>query len=51
MSPGSKRKFKAGMENKHYPAPLASHEDVVNDPSVFWDTLRRFHFVMGTKFM
>ncbi|KAF9683197.1 hypothetical protein SADUNF_Sadunf05G0187400 [Salix dunnii] len=51
MSPGSKKICKAGMENKHYPAPLASHEDVVNDPSVFWDTLRRFHFVMGTKFM
>ncbi|KAJ7966924.1 High mobility group B-like protein [Quillaja saponaria] len=39
------------MEDKHYPAPLASHEDVVKDPLVFWDTLRRFHFVMGTKFM
>ncbi|KAJ6736462.1 HIGH MOBILITY GROUP B PROTEIN 9 [Salix viminalis] len=51
MSPGSKKILKAGMENKHYPAPLASHEDVVNNPSVFWDTLRRFHFVMGTKFM
>ncbi|KAG5246555.1 high mobility group protein [Salix suchowensis] len=51
MSPGSKKIFKAGMENKHYPAPLASHEDAVNNPSVFWDTLRRFHFVMGTKFM
>ncbi|XP_061361294.1 high mobility group B protein 9 [Gastrolobium bilobum] len=38
-------------EGKHYPPPFASHEDVVNHPSVFWDTLRRFHTVMGTKFM
>lgn len=40
-----------GDEGKHYPAPLAPHEDVVNDSTLFWDTLRRFHFVMGTKFM
>ncbi|CAK8569148.1 unnamed protein product [Lathyrus sativus] len=36
---------------KHYPPPLASHNDVVNDASLFWDTLRRFHFLMATKFM
>ncbi|XP_058780816.1 high mobility group B protein 9-like [Vicia villosa] len=36
---------------KHYPPPLASHNDVVNDATLFWDTLRRFHFLMATKFM
>nr|XP_048332258.1 high mobility group B protein 9 isoform X1 [Ziziphus jujuba var. spinosa] len=40
-----------GVQGVHYPAPLASHEDVVKDPIVFWDTLRRFHFLMNTKFM
>ncbi|OMO75452.1 hypothetical protein COLO4_26067 [Corchorus olitorius] len=39
------------LEMKEYPDPLASHDDIVKDPIVFWDTLRRFHFVMGTKFM
>ncbi|KAG7587215.1 ARID DNA-binding domain [Arabidopsis thaliana x Arabidopsis arenosa] len=36
---------------KEYPEPLASHEVVVKDSSVFWDTLRRFHSIMSTKFM
>ncbi|CAN8234491.1 unnamed protein product [Cochlearia groenlandica] len=36
---------------KEYPLPLASHEDVINKPSEFWDTLRRFHSIMATKFM
>ncbi|GKV42903.1 hypothetical protein SLEP1_g50263 [Rubroshorea leprosula] len=36
---------------KEYPEPLASHQDLVMDPVAFWDTLRRFHFIMGTKFM
>ncbi|XP_031381275.1 high mobility group B protein 9 isoform X1 [Punica granatum] len=34
-----------------YPAALAPHDAVVRDPAVFLDTLRRFHFLMGTKFM
>ncbi|KAJ7957928.1 High mobility group B-like protein [Quillaja saponaria] len=51
MSPLSLNKSLDDMETKHYPAPLASHEDVVKDPIVFWDTLRRFHSVMGIKFM
>ncbi|XP_010536443.1 PREDICTED: high mobility group B protein 9 [Tarenaya hassleriana] len=34
-----------------YPEPLASHDDAVKDLTLFWDTLRRFHFIMGTKFM
>ncbi|XP_010416521.1 PREDICTED: high mobility group B protein 9-like [Camelina sativa] len=36
---------------KEYPEPLDSHEVVVKDSSRFWDTLRRFHSVMSTKFM
>ncbi|KAJ1427368.1 High mobility group box domain [Sesbania bispinosa] len=40
-----------GDEGKHYPPPLASHEDIVNASSLFWDTLKQFHFIMGTKFM
>ncbi|KAF7829518.1 high mobility group B protein 9 [Senna tora] len=51
MSPVDANKLWSAEEVKHYPAPLASHDDVVKDPTVFWDTLRRFHFVMGTKFM
>ncbi|KAJ4821974.1 High mobility group B protein 9 [Turnera subulata] len=51
MSPARSRSYRDMVENKHYPLPLASHEDVVKDPSMFWDTLRRFHFIMGTKFM
>ncbi|CAA0812455.1 High mobility group B protein 9 [Striga hermonthica] len=34
----------------YYPVPLASHEDVVNDPTLFVNTLRSFHFAMGSKF-
>ncbi|CAK9178367.1 unnamed protein product [Ilex paraguariensis] len=40
-----------GVQDKHYPTPLASHEDVVKNPTLFWDTLRNFHSVLGTKFM
>ncbi|CAI9117006.1 OLC1v1018312C1 [Oldenlandia corymbosa var. corymbosa] len=36
---------------RSYPAPLASHEEVVANPSVFWDTLRIFHKTLGTKYM
>lgn len=36
---------------KQYPEALAPHDVVVKDPVVFWDTLRRFHFLMGSKFM
>uniref|UniRef100_A0A0E0IN46 ARID domain-containing protein n=1 Tax=Oryza nivara TaxID=4536 RepID=A0A0E0IN46_ORYNI len=34
-----------------YPPPLLSHEEVANDRAAFMDTLRRFHSLMGTKFM
>ncbi|KAA8537453.1 hypothetical protein F0562_026860 [Nyssa sinensis] len=40
-----------GADEKRYPVPLASHEDVVKDPILFWDTLRNFHSVLGTKYM
>ncbi|XP_010266072.1 PREDICTED: high mobility group B protein 9-like [Nelumbo nucifera] len=39
------------VEDKGYPSPLSSHEDVVKNPTVFWDTLRQFHSNLGTKFM
>ncbi|KAA8528789.1 hypothetical protein F0562_036144 [Nyssa sinensis] len=39
------------VAHKRYPAPLASHEDVVNDPILFSDTLRNFHSMLGTKYM
>ncbi|PON60615.1 ARID DNA-binding domain containing protein [Parasponia andersonii] len=51
MSPVARSKGWNGVQDMHYPAPLASHDDVVKDPIVFWDTLRRFHFQMNTKFM
>ncbi|WCJ44305.1 HMG (high mobility group) box protein with ARID/BRIGHT DNA-binding domain [Euphorbia peplus] len=51
MSPVAKISDGEAEVNKHYPPPLASHEQVIKDPIVFWDTLRRFHSSMGTKFM
>ncbi|KDO84993.1 hypothetical protein CISIN_1g020305mg [Citrus sinensis] len=51
QSSAAKTKGRSVVEDKLYPAPLSSHEDVSKDPIVFWDTLRRFHFIMGTKFM
>ncbi|PIN18015.1 HMG box-containing protein [Handroanthus impetiginosus] len=33
------------------PVPLASHEDVVRDRTLFMNTLRSFHFSMGSKFL
>lgn len=51
-TPVGKVKARNGVgEKKEYPEPLASHQDLVMDPVAFWDTLRRFHFIMGTKFM
>ncbi|KAF5955930.1 hypothetical protein HYC85_008786 [Camellia sinensis] len=38
-------------EGSRYPPPLASHDDVVKDPTLFWDTLRNFHSQLGTKYM
>lgn len=51
QSSAAKTKGRSVVEDKLYPAPLSSHEDVCKDPIVFWDTLRRFHFILGTKFM
>ncbi|GFZ10458.1 HMG (high mobility group) box protein with ARID/BRIGHT DNA-binding domain-containing protein [Actinidia rufa] len=39
------------MSSLRYPPPLASHDDVVKDPTLFWDTLRNFHTALGTKYM
>ncbi|XP_022975458.1 high mobility group B protein 9 isoform X1 [Cucurbita maxima] len=51
MSPPARTKSGNGGVDKQYPPPLATHDEVVSDPIVFWDTLRRFHFMMNTKFM
>ncbi|KAF8405478.1 hypothetical protein HHK36_010384 [Tetracentron sinense] len=40
-----------GVEDKRYPEPLASHEDVVRNPTVFWETLRRFHSILALSFI
>ncbi|CAL9759666.1 unnamed protein product [Musa acuminata subsp. burmannicoides] len=39
------------VQEKHYPAPLHSHEEVVRDSEGFMESLRRFHSSMSTKFM
>ncbi|XP_031122951.1 high mobility group B protein 9 [Ipomoea triloba] len=41
-----------GMDGTNrLPSPLASHDDVVKDSTLFWETLKGFHGVMGTKCM
>ncbi|XP_074348858.1 high mobility group B protein 9 [Apium graveolens] len=37
--------------DKAYPEAMASHEEVVKGPALFWDSLRSFHSAMGTKYM
>ncbi|RRT79011.1 hypothetical protein B296_00021985 [Ensete ventricosum] len=39
------------VQEKLYPTPLHSHEEVVRDRVVFTESLRRFHSSMSTKFM
>ncbi|KAM0967577.1 hypothetical protein FF1_016096 [Malus domestica] len=56
MSPvaGRRKPWNGGsqLQGVHYPAPLATHGEVVKNAVVFWDTLRRFHFMINTtKFM
>ncbi|XP_068337881.1 high mobility group B protein 9-like [Pyrus communis] len=56
MSPvaGRRKSWNGGsqLQGVHYPAPLATHEEVLKNAVVFWDTLRRFHFMINTsKFM
>lgn len=41
----------AGEEGKVYPSPLLPQEDLLGNPVLFGETLRRFHSIMGTKFM
>ncbi|KAK6115180.1 hypothetical protein DH2020_007449 [Rehmannia glutinosa] len=47
MSP---EKVVTAANGGHYPVQLASHEDVVKDRTLFINTLRSFHFSLGTKF-
>lgn len=51
MSPVARSKDWNRDRDMLYPAPVASHEEVAKEPIVFWDSLRRFHFHMNTKFM
>ncbi|XP_071940720.1 high mobility group B protein 15-like [Coffea arabica] len=34
-----------------YPPPMATYEEVVASPQLFWVTLEKLHAAMGTKFM
>ncbi|KAL2895440.1 High mobility group B protein 9 [Bienertia sinuspersici] len=45
MAPASKK------EKRYYPSPIATHEEVVNQPLLFLETLKSFHSFLGTKFM
>ncbi|KAI3991222.1 hypothetical protein MKX01_022443 [Papaver californicum] len=38
-------------EDKHYLVPLASHEEIVKNRSIFMETLSHFHSLIGTKIM
>ncbi|KAL0438346.1 UNVERIFIED_CONTAM: High mobility group B protein 9 [Sesamum latifolium] len=40
-----------GVHGRGNPVPLASHEDVVKDRTLFMNTLRSFHFSLGSKFL
>ncbi|CAA6656044.1 unnamed protein product [Spirodela intermedia] len=41
----------AGDEGKLYPSPLLRQEELLGNPVLFGESLRRFHSIMGTKFM
>uniref|UniRef100_A0A0D9XG86 ARID domain-containing protein n=1 Tax=Leersia perrieri TaxID=77586 RepID=A0A0D9XG86_9ORYZ len=41
----------AMADEKLYPPALLSHEEVAGNRAAFMDTLRRFHSLMGTKFI
>ncbi|GMH30735.1 hypothetical protein Nepgr_032578 [Nepenthes gracilis] len=34
-----------------YPASVVTHEEVVEQPGLFWETLKSLHSMLGTKFM
>ncbi|KAI3954857.1 hypothetical protein MKW98_019159 [Papaver atlanticum] len=38
-------------EDKHHLVPLATHEEIVKNRSVFMETFRHFHSLIGTKIM
>lgn len=40
-----------GKQVKEYPSPLFTHKELCGDPGIFVEALRRFHSLMGTKFM
>ncbi|XP_073021381.1 high mobility group B protein 9 [Primulina eburnea] len=51
MSPETEIISCNGVQGKPYPVALASHEDVVKDHILFFNTLRSFHNSLGSKFM
>ncbi|XP_057440315.1 high mobility group B protein 9-like [Lotus japonicus] len=51
MSSATRTIGSGGDDGKLYPPPLASHEVIVNDAKLFLDTLKQFHFHMGSKYM
>ncbi|RZC48549.1 hypothetical protein C5167_016976 [Papaver somniferum] len=52
LSGGGGRERENGVhEDKHYLVPLATHEEIVKNRSVFMETFRHFHSLIGTKIM
>ncbi|KAG8378013.1 hypothetical protein BUALT_Bualt08G0093900 [Buddleja alternifolia] len=51
MSPEKVTPAANGVRGRPYPVPLASHEDVLKDRTLFINTLRSFHFSLGSKFL
>ncbi|KAK9109369.1 hypothetical protein Sjap_017429 [Stephania japonica] len=40
-----------GVQGKRYPAPMATHEELLQSPSLFFNSLKTFHSSLGTRFM
>ncbi|XP_056684130.1 high mobility group B protein 9-like [Spinacia oleracea] len=44
--------FPASVKDKYnYLSPVATHEEIVNQPLLFLETLKSFHSMLGSKFM
>ncbi|KAH6782770.1 HMG mobility box protein with ARID/BRIGHT DNA-binding domain-containing protein [Perilla frutescens var. hirtella] len=51
MSPEKPIPAADGADGAIHPVPLACHDDVVKDRTLFFNTLRSFHFSLGSKFL
>lgn len=40
-----------GSSCGQYPSPMATYEEVVDNPKLFMHSLEKLHATMGTKFM